>query len=166
MENDIKDIAIPERHNDIDEPFFELVPEQVSAIAAKVMELYSGPLPPPLFLADYEKALPGTADRIISVFEDNAKHNREMERIAFEASIAYAKIGQKRGFALSVIGIIAGVIIALSGVFLKSNPATISAIFTGSTVSGFSIHRLVSKFIDGPSTDERKNGSENDITSL
>lgn len=40
---------------------------------------FSGPLPPPEILAEYEKVIPGFAERLLSMTEENAKHRRATE---------------------------------------------------------------------------------------
>lgn len=41
---------------------------------------YSGPIPPPDIIKDYENILPGSADRIISMAEKQADHRRDIEK--------------------------------------------------------------------------------------
>ena len=46
---------------------------------AQITESYSGPLPPSVELAEYERVLPGSADRIVSMAEGYASHNQRLE---------------------------------------------------------------------------------------
>lgn len=57
----------------------ELVREQVVQAAAW-FESFSGPLPPPKHLAEYERILPGAAERIFRMAEDQATHRRSLEQ--------------------------------------------------------------------------------------
>ena len=63
-------------------------PEQVQrerlAITA---ESYSGPLPHPDHLRHYEATLPGAADRIIKMAEQQSAHRREMEALTVKSRL-------------------------------------------------------------------------------
>lgn len=52
----------------------------VSAEEYKVqrrVDVWSSPFPPPQVIREYEDILPGAADRLITLCEDEAKHRRE-----------------------------------------------------------------------------------------
>ena len=135
-------------------------PDGMRAIlTAHYNELYSGPLPPPEILAGYEKTLPGIADRLVSVFEENVKHSQEIEIKRLEASILYTARGQNRGLIITLVGLAIGIATVILSTLNQSGGATISGVISGSAVSGISILRLVSKFIDGPKK-EKKNGND------
>jgi uncharacterized membrane protein len=52
------------------------------AVAGLKIERYeSGPLPSPIILGQYEKILPGAADRIVGIFEEQARHRMSLEKI-------------------------------------------------------------------------------------
>lgn len=53
-------------------------PEPQSAILQSV-QVHSGPLPSPDSLAQYEQVLPGSADRIVTMAEEQADHRRRQE---------------------------------------------------------------------------------------
>ena len=59
----------------------ELVNEK--EIKKVVMEMakaeFSGPIPPPSIIEGYERVLPGSADRIISMAEKQSEHRQKME---------------------------------------------------------------------------------------
>jgi uncharacterized membrane protein len=48
---------------------------------------YSGPIPPPSMLAEYERICPGFAARIMTNAEDEAKHRRSLEAQVVNAQI-------------------------------------------------------------------------------
>jgi len=121
----------------------------------------SGPLPAPAILAGYDRVQPGTADRIVTVFESNVRHQQEMDIRQFEASVSYANKGQNRGFLLSVSGLVAGLAIVVMGFKSGNIVAIVSSTLTGSALSGVSILRLVSKFIDGPSDSKNTDNESN-----
>lgn len=88
---------------------------QLELERARLVELFfSGPLPPPNILEQYERLVPGAADRILRLWEDEVAHRRELElkrsdierdQIANECKLR-AK-GQWLGFvlALCVLGV-------------------------------------------------------------
>lgn len=50
-------------------------------IAEVVRSEFSDPIPPPSIISGYENVLPGSADRILAMAENQAKHRQEMERV-------------------------------------------------------------------------------------
>jgi uncharacterized membrane protein len=52
------------------------------ALNMQVSQSSSGPLPPPEALAKYNAVVPGLADKMVKMAEDEAAHRREMERNA------------------------------------------------------------------------------------
>lgn len=75
---------------------------------------YSGPLPPPSLLRDYDEIVPGSADRIITLAEKQSNHRRELEAARIHADIGMSKTGMWLGFVLALVFIVgAFVLIAL-----------------------------------------------------
>lgn len=77
---------------------------------------HMGPLPSPACFEGYEKTLPGSANRILTLaeeeakyrrqaFDDEAKHRRKCESQALNHNIYFAYIGQFCAFLLAVIGL-------------------------------------------------------------
>jgi len=54
---------------------------------------FSGPIPPPALLREYEAVLPGLAGRIVGTAEEEAKHRRRMERSLLHLSFAGLGLG-------------------------------------------------------------------------
>jgi uncharacterized membrane protein len=52
--------------------------QQVKSVQAKAVS-FSGPLPPPEVLQNYNQITPGAADRIISMAEKQSQHRQESE---------------------------------------------------------------------------------------
>lgn len=99
---------------------------------------FSGPLPPPDTLEGYESTLPGSANRIIMMAEENAKNRIELNKNIVKADIFRSNRGQFLGFILSVIFIGAAILCA----YLKQPfPASILG------VGGFS--SIISIFVLG-----------------
>ena len=91
---------------------------------------YSGPLPPPKMMRDYEEILPGSADRILSSAErrqrDHARY--ELLGLVFGFVAALALIGLSAyaialGFAWQSVGVVIGSIAGTAGTFIYSNQA-------------------------------------------
>lgn len=76
---------------------------------------FSGPLPPPGMYREYEEVLPGSANRLMELTEDQQKHRHKWESDALDASISDSKRGQWFGFILSILAIVAAIILALMG---------------------------------------------------
>lgn len=73
------------------------------------------PIPDPEQFAGYEKVLPGSADRILSMAENKSAHKQKMEEKTLIAETGYKNLGQKFGFVLVLAGIIMGGICILAG---------------------------------------------------
>lgn len=75
--------------------------------AARIIRIeagFTGPLPPPEMLAQYDAVISGGADRIVSMAEDQSSHRRRME-----------SRGQMFGFLLALIAILGGIGLILDG---------------------------------------------------
>lgn len=77
-------------------------------LRAAVLEMerheFSGPLPPPEVLARYNEALPGGAERIVALAEEQASHRRRMEargQVLLFAVVLVALVG---GIGLIALG--------------------------------------------------------------
>lgn len=89
---------------------------------------YSGPLPPPEMMRDYEEILPGSADRILSSAE---RRQRDLARyellgliLAFlvaMALIALSAYAISLGSLAASIGVIVASIASVAGTFVYSN---------------------------------------------
>jgi uncharacterized membrane protein len=133
-------------------------------MAQIVMQAHSGPIPSPELLAGYERAVPGSGDRIIKMAEQQAIHRQQLESAALTAQTADRRadrlehrIGQIFALVIGVVALIASVLI----VVLVPTPegATVASIVGGSTVIG-----LVTVFVVGnhqskrdSKTDPKKN---------
>ena len=90
----------------------------VSSIRRKTqlnVESFSGPIPPPAVLADYNKAHPTAADRILKMAEQNARHRQLQEDKIISARSRQATLSQIISGAITIVSIIAGVVVAIFG---------------------------------------------------
>jgi len=80
-----------------------------------VSSTFSGPLPPPDALKNYEEILPGTAKRIVKMVERQAKHRQEIESRVVRSGVALEKRGQWIAFSVVMAAIIGGFVLVIAG---------------------------------------------------
>ena len=81
-----------------------VVTKQIAQLV--VAEQFSGPLPHPKHLREYDAILPGAADRILDMAEASLKQNIEANQKALEADIEDRRRGMRYGaglFALLIL---------------------------------------------------------------
>lgn len=76
-------------------------------------EFYAGPIPNPEALARYEEILPGAADRIIKMAEEQSAHRQKIENEVIKSSIENSKRGQIFGATIAMVAIVLGFILIL-----------------------------------------------------
>ena len=69
------------------------------------------PLPPPATLEDYERVLPGAAERILRLAELQAGHRRDVETTVIESDVRRATRGQVLAFVLALSTILGGLVL-------------------------------------------------------
>ncbi len=79
----------------------------VAAIYAYEKKSWSGPLPSPEDFERYEKVLPGSMDRVLTIMEKQADHRMEAEKRELEARLRQTARGQ----------VIGASVVALFGLF-------------------------------------------------
>ncbi|MCS2146891.1 DUF2335 domain-containing protein [Scandinavium manionii] len=99
---------------------------------------FSGPLPPPEIIRDYDQILPGGAERIFAMAEKEQAHRHEMDSTAVNGAIRKDKRGQWMGFSIAFI------ILAIASVFAWRGNTT----FAGSLIA-IDLLGLVSIFVLG-----------------
>ena len=73
---------------------------------------FSGPLPPPAMLHQYEEMLPGTANRIITMAENQSKHRLELENSVVAGEITRSQQGMWCGAIVAVLALGGGILLA------------------------------------------------------
>lgn len=101
-------------------------------------DFFAGPLPSPDILIRYNQALPGAADRIISMAEHDSSHLQAMERVRLTAVYNERRLGQILGFCIAFLGLAASVYLGSSGHEI-----------TASVIGGTTLVGLVSVFVIG-----------------
>ncbi len=121
----------------------KIASQQVTGIQVS----YSGPLPPPQILEQFDRIVPGGAERIFAQFESQSKHRQKIELQVIRSN-AFAQI--LGAISASMIGLIA----TGGGLFL---------VYQGKSVEGFgafftTLASLVGIYIYGKKSqaDERK----------
>lgn len=100
------------------------VVDRVTEIVAA--EIYTGPLPHPRHLKQYNEILPGAADRILRMAEKEQEHRHSREHKIIDGQIEHGKRGQRYGLA-AMLGTIIGALVSeilgypvVAGAFLAS----------------------------------------------
>ena len=88
-------------------------------------------------MAQYEKTLPGSADRIIAMAEMQNKHRREMEKTDLPVQHKQFKRGQKYSLIIGILGLAATTVLGLCGHDVVA--AIIGSITIGSILASFFI---------------------------
>lgn len=84
-------------------------------MVARQVTLSSGPLPPPSILESYNKIVPGAAERIIKIAEEQSSHRRSLEAMVIKSDIENTKLGLKFGLCIGLFGLVATTAIAIWG---------------------------------------------------
>ncbi|HAS84835.1 MAG TPA: hypothetical protein DCS23_02030 [Candidatus Yonathbacteria bacterium] len=79
------------------------------------VQSFSGPLPHPDILRKFEEVVPGSAERIIKMAEDQSAHRKDLEQKVISSDIARSKWGQILGFVIAVAGLVVSAIISIYG---------------------------------------------------
>ncbi len=95
-------------------------PKALSRIEASAT--FEGPIPHPALLQGYDELVPGAADRLIRMAEDQAAHEREMESKALgsdikdrESARREALVGQLFGLTIGLAAIVGATLAAVNG---------------------------------------------------
>ena len=92
--------------------------ELVNIAVIIYQERFSGPIAHPRHLAEYERILPGAAERIVAMAERGQNHNMELQKRTVEAAIADERLGMWLGSGILTL-LIAGAVLA--GTIFQNN---------------------------------------------
>jgi len=93
----------------LDQQIGPLVPQQQRGeivgrvYSMLVSERFSGPMPHPRHLREYDEILPGAAERILVMAERAQSHNAEMEGLIIRGEVYDQKLGLWLGFAALIV---------------------------------------------------------------
>lgn len=99
------------------------------------VEHYSGLIPHPNIVGKWERIMPGSADRILTLSEKHQGHRMDMERDMFTDFTKREQLGMWFYFFIALVMIVGGIIVILSGhstvglVALAAPVATIAGTF-------------------------------------
>lgn len=109
------------------------------------IQTFTGPLPHPSALKEYDSVLPGIAERIVSMAETEAKHRHRMDNekarqneLIIKGDFAERHNGQVFGLCIGALSLVTSMV----AIFLHAEKAAI--VIGGSTVVG-----LVTVFVVG-----------------
>ena len=75
---------------------------------------FAGPIPHPSIIQQYERILPGSADRIFKVAEAQSSHRQKLESSVIKSDISNERLGMYLSFIVIIIFIIAGVFLLIN----------------------------------------------------
>ena len=109
--------------SEFEEVLGELLPPEQRREVAEIVahyvitrfEGFSGPLPHPKHLRQYEDISPGITERLLTMTEDTMKHNRSIGQQMFDADKDDRRLGHFFGFASLMCLIIAAVYTGVNG---------------------------------------------------
>ncbi|HEU5350919.1 MAG TPA: DUF2335 domain-containing protein [Terracidiphilus sp.] len=81
---------------------------QQSLLTQVQAEFFSGPIPPPSYLARYNDVVPNGADRIISMAERQGAHRESLETMVVKGNVANQRLGSIFAFIICVLAISGG----------------------------------------------------------
>lgn len=117
--------------------------QQHALVQQMELESFSGPLPPPQVLQEYENILPGLADRIVRMTEIQSAHRQDLERYITRSDSRRANAGLICAVLIAVMGLVGSYLLITGGYS-----------FEGTGLGGATLVGLVVAFIYG--TNSRK----------
>jgi uncharacterized membrane protein len=99
--------------------------QTITQIKAQISS-FSGPLPPPNILAQYNEIIPNGADRILAMAERQSAHRESMESQVVKENLAAQRRGSWFAFILALSAILGGVIL----IYFGKNASGLAAIIT------------------------------------
>ena len=90
-------------------------PGRVSLKAEFLARHHSGPLPAPETLAEYERILPGAAERIFSRFEKQSDHRMSMEAKVITSNTSSQRVGTLGSVTFAVLALLGSVYLVHEG---------------------------------------------------
>ena len=107
-------VAIPDGEEELEKLSIKIL-EKLSVTVSERFERFTGPIPPPDIMEQYEKTLPGSADRIIKMAENQGEHRQLLEKQGLSFSNCAVRRGQIFGLVIGIVAIVTGGYTALSG---------------------------------------------------
>ena len=102
------------RQRSVPKEILDALPDKVRTSTIQEAS-FSGPLPPSAMFREYDEAMPGSANRLLELTENQQAHRHNWELTALHASISHTKRGQWFGFIVSMVALVAAIVLALMG---------------------------------------------------
>lgn len=120
-------------------------------IAHHIEQRFSGPLPPPKILEQYERVLPGSAERILKMAEKEQGHRHSVEKTETDGIFGLQRRGQLFGFLIAISAFLIG------GILVYLGHDWVGGILMGATVVS-----LVTVFVVGSRKKQEQEDDEAD----
>ena len=111
---------------------------------------FQGPIPHPELMKGYEEALPGSADRILRMAEEQSSHRRKMEEQYMRTQSRDSLMGIMAAFLIAIVIVVCGTVIII-------NVPSTAGVIAGSLLNLVGIGTVVGTFLRGP---RKSNGEE------
>ncbi|MFB3919234.1 MAG: DUF2335 domain-containing protein [Candidatus Velamenicoccus archaeovorus] len=107
---------------------------------------FSGPIPPPQILSQYEQILPGAAGRILGMAEKQSNHRQNMEKRIIYSETFQGTLGMVFAFVIALVAIAGGVFLIFSGRPIEG----LISLLTPLAI-------IVASFLNRPKKDQKQN---------
>lgn len=88
--------------------------QQGNSVVVHHQSEWRGPLPSPDQLRRFDDVVPGAAERIIRMAEQEGEHTREVEMRITRATLATQRVGQVMAFAIAIMAMIIAYCLAMA----------------------------------------------------
>lgn len=141
----------PEEDSIFVEELGDKIKEEVISITRSMIrkEHFSGPLPPPKIIKDYDEILPGAAERIFALAESETRQRHNLENKIVSSGTRDSTLGVIFAFIIGLVGIGGGVYVITLGYELS-----------GTVLSGASLASIVGSFIYGTRNGKKSEDSD------
>ncbi len=126
-------------------PLNPQTPSQSPAQFVVQQQSFAGPIPPPQVMEAYERTLPGSADRILKMAEEQSQHRQRLEQQVVAKNLTAQARGQHYAFGLSAL-------LFGGSIYLLANGIQIGGLST----LVLAVAGIVSTFIYGRSKQEKE----------
>jgi len=109
------------------------LPPPAKQVAVRAESSWSGPIPSPDQLARFDAVIPGSAERILKMAEQEGEHARDIQRRAVRATIRLEHLGQGCAFVFATGAVISAYRLAMTG------HDVVAGILIGTTLATISV---------------------------
>ncbi|MCD4830777.1 MAG: DUF2335 domain-containing protein [Anaerohalosphaeraceae bacterium] len=89
--------------------------QAVQQVVGIVEQHFSGPLPPPQVLSQYDEIIPNGAERIMVMAEKQGEHRRTLEKTALDTDSRNSLLGVIFAFVIGIVTVVTGAIVIIKG---------------------------------------------------